>query len=65
MTQAQQSNYWIRMREDKFTKLQQQGLAVPNPDSVNLSKHPLQTSIKMMELKIIRREIILPRNYYN
>ena len=38
MTQYQQSNYWIGIREDKVMKLQQQGLAIPNPDSVKPPK---------------------------
>ena len=38
MTQYQQSNYWIGIREDKVMKLQQQGLAIPNSDSVKPAK---------------------------
>ena len=52
MTRAEQSNYWRGMREDKVTKQQKQGLAVPNPDSMNPAKPLIKDKYNnMMELK--------------
>ena len=38
MTQYQKSNYWIGIRENKIMKIQQQGFAIPNSDSLKPAK---------------------------
>ena len=56
MTLSQQSNYWRGTREDKVTKQQQQGLAVPNPYSVKPAKSLIPYKYNNpVELKKIKR----------
>ena len=38
VTQAQKSNYWRGIREDKVVKRQQQGLEFPNIDNISANK---------------------------
>ena len=57
MAWKQQSNYWRGMREYEFTKRQQQGIVVPNPDNVNPAKPLIPEKYNnQMEMNKIKRE---------
>ena len=57
-------NYWRGVREDKFTKGQQQVIAVPNPDSDNISKPFIPGKYNnSIELNKLKSKNTLPRQY--
>ena len=66
MTQYQQSNYWIDIRENKVMRIQQQGLAIPNSDSVKPAKPFIPDKYNnWMEMKKLKRKKTLPRHSCN